>query len=188
MQEVTRVRRVARFKRLEMRFGGHETFTIRDGWMHKGLSLLKQEPEKLVDEFAADWLGVGSNMAKSIRHWLIATGLAKFEPGKRAKSTLLKSTELGDLIYANDSYFTELGTWWVLHANLVNHKEHAASWDWFFNCFNQPKFEKSVCLDNASRFFQNSKTMPSLNTLDRDLLCLLGSYARKIPTEQNEDP
>lgn len=171
-----------------MRFGGHETFTIRDGWLHKGLNLLQREPEKLVDEFSADWLGVGSNMAKAIRHWLIAAGLARHEPGKRSKTTLLVPTELGNLIYTQDSNFTELGTWWVLHANLVNNKENAVSWDWFFNYFNHQKFDKSVCLDNACRYFQNNKTMPSINTLDRDLLCLLGSYARKIPTEQNDDP
>lgn len=171
-----------------MRFGGHETFPIRDGWMHKGLHLLVSEPEKLVDEYAADWLGVGSNMAKAIRHWLIASGLAKHEPGKRSKATPLVTTPLGDLIFVRDPYFTEIGTWWVLHFNLVSNKENAASWEWFFNYFNQPKFEKNVCLDNACRYFQNTRTMPSINTLDRDLLCLLGSYARKIPSEQNEDP
>ena len=59
-----------------MRFGGHETFHIREGWLHKGVKLLLEDPKKLVHEHAADWLGVGNNMAKSIRHWLVATGLA----------------------------------------------------------------------------------------------------------------
>ena len=36
-----------------MRFGGHETFHIREGWLHKGAKLLLQEPDKLVDEHAA---------------------------------------------------------------------------------------------------------------------------------------
>ena len=26
-----------------MRFGGHETFAIREGWLHKGLALLKDQ-------------------------------------------------------------------------------------------------------------------------------------------------
>jgi hypothetical protein len=59
-----------------MRFGGHETFAIREGWLHRGLRLLVEEPGQLLDEYAADWLGVGRNMAKSIRYWLAATGLA----------------------------------------------------------------------------------------------------------------
>lgn len=57
-----------------MKFGGHETFPVREGWLHKGLKLVVEEPEKLVDEHVADWLGVGRNMAKSIRYWLQATG------------------------------------------------------------------------------------------------------------------
>ncbi len=51
-----------------MRFGGHETFPVREGWLHKGLKLVVEEPEKLIGEHVADWLGVGRNMAKSIRY------------------------------------------------------------------------------------------------------------------------
>ena len=60
-----------------MRFGGHETFAIREGWLARGLELLTTTPELLVDEFSEDHLGVGRNMAKAIRHWLVATGLAE---------------------------------------------------------------------------------------------------------------
>ena len=41
-----------------MRFGGHETFTIREGWLHKGLKLLTKNPDLLLDEYVADRLGV----------------------------------------------------------------------------------------------------------------------------------
>ena len=66
-----------------MRFGGHETFPVREGWLHKGLKLVVEEPEKVVDEHVADWLGVGRNMAKSIRYWLQATGLCEQVSGRR---------------------------------------------------------------------------------------------------------
>ena len=66
-----------------MRFSGHETFPVRDGWLHKGLKLLIDAPDVLHDKYAADHLGVGNNMAKSIRHWLLATGLAKPDTDKR---------------------------------------------------------------------------------------------------------
>ena len=56
-----------------MKFSGHETFAIREGWLHKGLKLLIEEPELLYDEYVADWLGVGKNMSRSIRHWLVVT-------------------------------------------------------------------------------------------------------------------
>jgi hypothetical protein len=51
-----------------MRFGGHETFAIREGWLHKGLMLLANHPARVDDNHVADWLGVGRNMGKSIKH------------------------------------------------------------------------------------------------------------------------
>ncbi len=50
-----------------MRFGGHETFPIREGWLNKGLRLLVEDPIKMTDEYYADWLGVGRNMGKAIK-------------------------------------------------------------------------------------------------------------------------
>ena len=64
-----------------MKFSGHETFAIREGWLHKGLKLLIEDPELLYDEYVADFLGVGKNMSRSIRHWLDVTGLAQRETG-----------------------------------------------------------------------------------------------------------
>jgi Protein of unknown function (DUF4007) len=172
-----------------MRFGGHETFAIREGWLHKGLKMVAEEPDRLVDEYAADWLGVGINMAKSIRHWLQATGLAAPSPEKRAAKTVrLKETEFGHLVYERDPYFVETGTWWALHVNLVNAPEHAASWVWFFNHFNLSRFERSVCVESACRYLEMSKgRMPGIKTLQRDIACLLNTYARVIPAE-HDDP
>ncbi|WP_020676161.1 DUF4007 family protein [Geopsychrobacter electrodiphilus] len=170
-----------------MRFGGHETFAIREGWLHKGLKLLICDPEKLIDEYAADWLGVGRNMAKSINHWLVATGLAKLQVGRKTRKTPLEATQLGELVYERDPFFSEVGTWWILHINLVRSPENALSWEWFFNRFNQVRFEKSFCVDSLKRYLQLSgQRMPSLNTLERDISCMLSTYARKIPVDQGD--
>ena len=55
-----------------MQFGGHETFPLREGWLHKGLELVHADGRAFEDEHVSDRLGVGRNMAKSIRHWLLA--------------------------------------------------------------------------------------------------------------------
>jgi hypothetical protein len=151
--------------------------------------MVVKEPDRLVDEYAADWLGVGINMAKSIRHWLQATGLAVPAPEKRTgKTVLLQETELGRLVYERDPYFVENGTWWALHVNLVNAPEHAASWVWFFSHFNLNRFERSVCVEGICRYLEMSKgRMPRVKTLQRDIACLLNSYARVIPAE-HDDP
>jgi hypothetical protein len=172
-----------------MRFGGHETFAIREGWLHKGLKLLTERPELLLDENACDHLGVGRNMAKSIRHWLVAAGLARpchdFKIGKKSSLT---TTDFGDLVWRRDRYFTEPGTWWAVHVNLVNSAEHALTWTWFFGSFNFDRFDRAVCLEGLRRNLELSKQrMPNPRTLERDVACLLASYARVIPAP-DDDP
>jgi len=63
-----------------MRFGGHQTFYLREGWLYKGLNLLMTKPEMFEEELVFDHLGVGRNMALSIVYWLEATGLAAKKP------------------------------------------------------------------------------------------------------------
>ena len=168
-----------------MRFSGHETFCVREGWLHKGLSLLLEDPDRLYHEHAADFLGVGSNMAKSIRHWLQATGLAEPDPkGPRRLSV----TRLGRLINKHDQYFMETDTWWLLHVNLVNRPIYADTWNWSFNSFNLETFDRSILLENLRQYVQLSNwRMPSMKTLERDVACLLSSYSRNIPSD-NSDP
>ena len=169
-----------------MRFGGHQTFAIRDGWLYKGLKLTKESPELFADPDLADWLGVGKNMAKAIHHWLLATGLA--EPAIDAASKkILQPTALGDLIWDKDRYFLHPGTWWAIHVQLNHHPEHAYSWDWFFNHFNPIRFERPICIEALRRYLtSNSERVPSPRTLDRDVNCLLRSYAIRVPREETD--
>ena len=170
-----------------MKFSGHETFAIREGWLHKGLKLLIEDPDKLVHEFSADWLGVGKNMARSIRHWLEVTGLAERVKGK-GRLTRLEETELGRLIYDRDPYFVDIGTWYALHVNLVAPQTQVYTWKWFFNSFTHSRFERSMCINRLKRDVENAQSRPpSEKTIERDVACLLQSYARVIPTE-NKDP
>lgn len=177
-----------------MRYGGHQTFTIREGWLYKGLNLLINEEErwKLVDDLAADYLGVGRNMAKSINHWLVATGLAnkvkvEGKSGKMVQTKDLEATEFAELIWKHDPYFMDTNTWWLIHINLVNDPENAATWNWFFNSFHMNRFQKQVCLQALSRKETLSKgKKPSDTTLDRDLSCFLNTYSKDIPSTKKD--
>lgn len=172
-----------------MKFSGHETFPVREGWLHKGMKLVSESPEKFLDEEVADYLGVGRNMAKSIRHWLMVTGLAEIDVNEsRGRALLLQPTELGQLVWQYDPYFLNQGTWWILHANLVNNFNATTTWSWFFNNFSHDRFDRAVCLESLRRFIESSqKRVPSTSTLSRDLGCMLLSYARAVPAG-NEDP
>lgn len=170
-----------------MRFGGHETFPVREGWLAKALRILDKSPEQLVDEYAEDYLGVGRNMAKSIRHWVVATGLAESTGSRRTKDLRLELTELGELIHEKDPHFLDPMTWWFLHINLVNSPQHAKSWHWFFNNWNHKRFERAVCVEGLRRFLLlDGKRQPSPRTLDRDLGCLLATYARRVPPDRTD--
>ena len=172
-----------------MRFGGHETFVIREGWLHKGLKLLDDSPRLLIDENACDYLGVGRNMAKSIRHWLVATQLAEVDLEiKSEEKGLLKMTDFGSLVWKKDPYFTHPGTWWAVHANLVRCETHAVTWNWFFNHFNHDRFDRSLCQESLRRYLEtHTRKPPQARTLTRDVACLLACYARTIPAAE-EDP
>lgn len=115
-------------KQRKIRLKGHESFMIRDGWLHKGILAVKENANVFSEYMGADALGVGSNMAKAIRYWLKALGLTK-EIAR--KGTYL--TKLGELILEQDSYFEDIFTLWLLHLQLVFHKEEATSWYLFFN-------------------------------------------------------
>lgn len=166
-----------------MRFGGHETFAIREGWLHKGLKLLVESPDKLNGVDAADWLGVGKNMGKSIKHWLMATGLAVHSGGSQ-RETQLEVTKLGKLIYQRDRYFLHPGTWWAIHIELVNCEEYAVTWWWFFNRFTLTRFDRATCLTNLRAFLDaGSQRVPAQKTLQRDISCLIATYATALPRE-----
>ena len=94
-----------------MRFGGHQTFTIRDGWLFKGLRLVMEDPERFGAPDVADCMGVGKNMAKAIHHWLLATGLAKRDPEHGHNTRILRPTDVGNVIWERDRFFL-LPTYW----------------------------------------------------------------------------
>lgn len=164
-------------------FGGHETFVIREGWLHKGLALMFEDPEVLAGPEAADALGVGENMAKSIRHWLMVTGLAQRLGDTRGP---FAATELGKVVWTHDPYFLAPGTWWALHIQLVN-QPRAGAWCWFFNHYAQARFERAVCIERLNQFLQlHRRKVPSRNTLERDIACLLRCYATTLPIARDD--
>lgn len=168
-----------------MRFGGHESFAVREGWLSRGLDLLSTNPSLLDDEHSEDHLGVGRNMAKAIRHWLIATGLA--EDGSAVDASM-RPSKFGSLVQAKDPHFLDTGTWWMMHANLIGNPSHAFSWNWFFNQWPLQRFDRAPCLEALKRFAGTKlPRTPSPKTLERDLATLLQSYARTIPA-RNDDP
>ena len=84
---------------MAIKLKGHETFALREGWLNKGLAKVDANPKVFSENYGADALGVGSNMAKAIRYWLKA-GKFMEEPPKEGA----KLTDIGQIIFKEDKY------------------------------------------------------------------------------------
>ena len=177
-----------------MKFGGHQSFHLRDQWLYKGIHWTEKSPQILLNnkkntEKAMQELGVGKNMVDSIRYWLKATRLIKTD----IKGFAL--TDTADKILEKDPYFELDGTLFLIHYLLVTNKEEATTWYWFFNHFSANEFEKES-LENAFSAYIQIKTNRKIKdtTLDKDLNCLLRMYqsikwtGRKNPETETPSP
>ena len=167
-----------------MRFGGHETFAVRPGWLSRGLRRMEDDPGSRFDDIdVADALGVGRNMARSIRHWLQVTGLL----GRGNHDEPPGITPLGRLVLDRDPFLQITATWWALHVVLVTRPQTAIVWGWFFNEFARERFDRLTCIDELTRAIERrGERLPSANTLSRDVGCLLSSYALPLPAEPGD--
>lgn len=165
-----------------MRFGGHETFAVREDWLPRGLRLVADEPGAFSDPLVGDRLGVGRNMAKSIRHWLVATGLARAGAGRGA----LEPTAVGELTLERDPYLLRDGTWWALHANLATSRTDAEVWRLFFGHFPGDRFDRQGCVAGMRLLLESDPRPPSVKTLARDVACLVASYAVPVPASRED--
>jgi hypothetical protein len=164
-----------------MIFSGHETFHIREGWLHKGLTAVKKDPLIFSNPNATDRLGVGKNMVFSIRYWLLAAGLITEEKKKIGTEVRTKTSlsPLGEIIAKKDPYFEEDLTLWVIHYHLATNIDKATTWYWFFNVFPMRTFDAQSFVANLNRWVaEASKKQIAMPSLQKDLNCLLRTYSR----------
>ena len=51
----------------------HESFAIREGWIEKGLNAVNQHHKLTFSKSdGVKILGIGSNMVKSLKYWMVA--------------------------------------------------------------------------------------------------------------------
>lgn len=121
----------------KIRFRGHESFIIREGWLNKGLCEVRKNPKVFFENYGADDLGVGPNMAKSIRYWLRCSELTD-----ESKRNTVELTESAKIILNNDPYFEDIFSLWVVHCNIARNEQQATAWEIFFNEFDYEEFTR----------------------------------------------
>ncbi|MDD4375566.1 MAG: DUF4007 family protein [Clostridia bacterium] len=114
----------------------HESFSIREGWLAKGIQTIKSDNKIFSSPNATDVLGIGTNMVKSLKYWMFATGLTQ------EQSRNISLSEMGNLIDEYDSYLEDIFSWWMIHINLILNVEEAYIFNSFFNKCNAKTFSK----------------------------------------------
>ena len=173
-----------------VKFGGHQSFHLRDQWLYKGIYWADKSPQVLLNgQKAMQELGVGKNMVDSIRYWLKATRL--IEDCQRSYAL----TDTAKTILKKDPYFELDGTLFLIHYLLTTNKEEATAWHWFFNHFSAREFDKESLINSFCSYVQiktNRKVKDK--TLEKDLNCLLRMYqaieytGKKNPETETPSP
>ena len=135
----------------KFRLKGNATFTIREGWLTKGLRNVKDDPEIFLREDATVRLGIGSAMVKSLRFWLQATGLTTEPKAGRRVQTI---TELGKLIIDHDLYFEDPFTLFLVHSNIATNPSLTTVWYLLFNHFNAQRFTRELMEESLLTAFR----------------------------------
>ncbi len=156
-------------------YGRHETFAIRHGWLSKGLVRMR-DPETgfHANLETADALGLGSKMVKSLSYWMEASGVASVNAQSRPRHLTVSPT--GEVIAVRDPYFEFPASWWFVHLAIAS--RDGSIFGWFFNDYQARSFDRLDCVDAYQRHLRDraSKT-PSVEMIQRDVSCLLASYA-----------
>ena len=170
-----------------MKIRAHETFNLRKGWLRKGVKNILNNPTLFTNKNISpcNQLGIGTNMVKSLRYWLIATGIAEeaIDKGKHIQ----KLTKLGELINNYDKYFEEDGTQWLIQYKLATNKDNATAWYWFFNEFNVQEFDKELFVKELDDYLEAEEFSCSAKMLTDEYACLLNTYYSKNKEEDPEE-
>ena len=130
---------------------GHESFYPREGWLTKGITSLAESPEIFYSANvikAIDALGIGANMVKSLRYWLLYFGLADIvERGQK-----LQLSELGRAILKNDPFIQHKSTLWLLH---INSTHNAPLWSACCKSSEMPGYSKDYLLQKLESFVKS---------------------------------
>ncbi len=157
-------------------FSGHETFALRGGWLKKAFDLIADYPDLFGREDAFVLLGVGKNMAASIRYWGRVCGV--FE---RDESGGHRPTQFGRALLADqggwDPYLVTPAARWLLHWRIAAHPEMAFTWFYTFNLLRGGECSAASLAAEIQAYARDRGwKVPSDATIKRDVECLFHTY------------
>jgi len=156
--------------KIKTSFSGHDKFDCKIDWITKGLEAYKEDNTILLqsnfEKKTIEKLGLGSNMLKSLHHWMKVFALIDGE----------KLTILGETILEKDPYLENSDTLWILHWNLVKNQEKASIYNLFFNRIYPNKFSKDEIFDYITNWLNYNEINLSPTTLKSDIDVFIRMY------------
>ncbi|SDM66484.1 Protein of unknown function [Methylobacterium phyllostachyos] len=164
------------------RYGRHETFAVRYGWLTKAAYQVEEQGGLDASLETADELGLGSKMIQSLQFWVEAMGLVQTQERAAGATERQRLTDLGALVWRHDRYLEYPATWWFLHMELCS--APGTVWSWFFNEFEERHFDRNACVDAFLRHTREKAQNPATPAVaQKDVACLLAAYAAPMAAE-----
>lgn len=160
-------------------FSGHETFVLRSNWLKKAYDLLRMTPDLFATDDAFVRLGVGKNMANSIRYWGRVCAIFV----RTADRNEYQATWLGDALFADatgwDPFLVTPTSHWLLHYQIAAQPATAFTWYYTFNLLRRGEFTASQLAQQITDLVAElGGKVPSAATIGRDVECMLRCYQR----------
>ena len=170
---------IQNFKPTDFHFAGHDTFHLRYTWLPKAADYIKNNPKDVsLSQYDAvmNELGVGQNMAKSLRHWSESSLLFQNYKKKNNNKTYHELTEIGKNLFQLDPYLEDSDTNWLLHYFIVSNHKKNSLWFYLYNIFNEQIIMKDEFLFAATNWFKDQGAEINPRTIERDFQCCINMY------------
>ncbi len=172
-------------------FARHETFHPRFGWLKKGFDAAVQDSGIFLREDAPVRLGVGKNMARSIRYWCNAFKVLAEDSASHQKARSGAPTDFGSKLLSDDGwdpFLEDPASLWLLHWNLLSPPCYATAWDFTFNYFRYVEFSGEDLFVGLCDYRDSLSIATADSSLKKDITCILRMYAEQdAKTGPNED-
>ncbi len=166
---------------IKLKLKRHESFSIREGWLAKGIKNVKEYGNVFALQNATDILGIGTNMVKSLKYWMTATKLIE------EKNREIMLSDFGSIINEYDPYLEDIFSWWLIHINMITNIDDAYIYNLFFNKCNIKTFTKRELYEKLYALLMNEKLTFNENILQDEVNMIIKTYTidEKIDNPEN---
>ena len=162
------------------RFSGHQSFSLRNTWLTKGVLTCAENPSIFREPDALVTLGVGKNMVDAIKYWCQATRVLEDHADQSEHRYDLQPTRIGSKLFVEDGgwdpYLEDKGTIWLLHWLLATNAGFATTIYLAFNEFTGLEFSRNQMEEWIAKRAAAMDANVATGTLNRDVGVLIRSY------------